>query len=405
MSIGIRVWAAETDTSEKIFSPRFRTLKTQNIGYFDAPPMMRIGTDDKIEITFDEIGNENSWLEYRLVHCNADWQPSRLVDSDFIAGFNAVKIEDFAQSTATFVHFVNYRIELPNENMEILRSGNYLLQVYDPDQPERTLLQTRFQVSGNTAVVAGTYNSRTDRGYNDRYQQLDVTVTTDFYDGSNPFTDYKLEIIRNIGDTESRMIPVPSRVNGNQLIYSHNPSLIFPASNEYRRFESVSNRFPGMNVDSLKYMGSNVHVWLKPDVLRENAEYVFDRTQHGRFIVREYNSTDSNLGADYITVHFLLHTDPIPDAEIYVDGEMTHGQYDVNNRMYYSEAEGGYVLQMPLKQGAYNYRYVAKDSSGKIRELDGDKWQTMNQYVVNVWERLPGERADRLIGSGIIEQQ
>ena len=176
---------ADIDTRQQIFSPRFKTLKVQNIDLFDAPPVIRIGSQDRIEITFDEIEEDNSWLEWRLIHCNADWQPSALVESEYIDGFNANKIEDFAYSTATFVHYVNYRIEIPDERCGILRSGNYLLQVYDPQEPDDVLLQARFQVSENMAEVAGTMTSRTDRGFNDEWQQLGLAVTVDLQDGSN----------------------------------------------------------------------------------------------------------------------------------------------------------------------------------------------------------------------------
>lgn len=392
---------ADIDTRQQIFSPRFKTLKVQNIDLFDAPPVIRIGSQDRIEITFDEIGEDNSWLEWRLIHCNADWQPSALVESEYIDGFNANKIEDFAYSTATFVHYVNYRIEIPDERCGILRSGNYLLQVYDPQEPDDVLLQARFQVSENMAEVAGTMTSRTDRGFNDEWQQLGLAVTVDLQDGSNPYGDYRVEVSQNI-DNETRMIPMPGRVNGNVLIYEHIPQLIFPAGNEYLRFESVSNRFAGMKVDSLHYEGTNFHVWLKPDAPRARREYEYDRTQHGRYIVREYNATDSNIGADYITVHFRLDTAEIPGGDVYVDGEMTDGLFTDRNRMTYSDAEGTYLLQMPLKQGAYNYRYKVKGADGKVRDLDGNKWETGNQYVVRVWKRSPGERADRLVGMDII---
>ena len=324
------------------------------------------------------------------------------MESEYIDGFNANKIEDFAYSTATFVHYVNYRIEIPDERSGTLRSGNYLLQVYDPQEPDDVLLQARFQVSENMAEVAGTMTSRTDRGFNDEWQQLGLAVTVDLQDGSNPYGDYRVEVSQNI-DNETRMIPMPGRVNGNVLIYEHIPQLIFPAGNEYLRFESVSNRFAGMKVDSLHYEGTNFHVWLKPDAPRARREYAYDRTQHGRYIVREYNATDSNIGADYITVHFRLDTDEIPGGNVYVDGEMTDGLYTDRNRMTYSDAEGAYLLQMPLKQGAYNYRYKVKGADGKVRELDGNKWETGNQYVVRVWKRSPGERADRLVGVDIIQ--
>lgn len=390
------------DTSERIFSPRFKTLKVWNPDNFDAAPVLRIGSDDRLEILFDEIGEDNSWLEWRLVHCNADWQPSALVDSEYVDGFNARRIEDFAFSSSTYVHYVNYRIELPTPELPILRSGNYLLQVYNPDDPEDTLLQCRFRVTQNEAAISGGYNARTDRGYNDTWQQLWLKATVDRSDGGNPYQDYKLEITRNNEYDSSRILPVPMRVSGNELIYDHDPQLIFPAGNEYRRFESVSNQFPGMNVDSLRYMGSNYHVWLRPDEPRAYDDYIYDQTQHGRFLVREWNATDSNIGADYITVHFRLHTGKMPGAEIYVVGEMTQGAMTDANRMEYSRQANSYELQLPLKQGAYNYRYVMKLPDGTFRQLDGDKWQTQNQYDVYLWERRPGDRADRLIGHQLI---
>lgn len=394
---------ADTDTRQQIFSPRFKTLKVQNMDIFDAPPVMRLGSEDRLEITFDEIGDDNSFLEYRLLHCNADWQPSSLLDSEFLAGFNAVRIEDYAFSTATFVHYVNYRIEIPNEETGILRSGNYLLQVYNPDEPDETLLQARFRVSENSATIVSGYNARTDLGFNDCWQQVWATATVELGDGSNPYNDYRLEVTQNNDDRTRRTLPVPSRVNGNQLVYDHNPQLIFPAGNEYLRFESLSNQFAGMKVDSLRYEGTNYHVWLKPDYPRAEREYQFDRTQHGRFIVREYNSTDSNIGADYITVHFLLETDRLPGAEIYVDGEMTNGLLTDRNRMEYDGTKGAYTLQLPLKQGAYNYRYLVKNLDGKVKWLDGDKWETGNQYEVSLWKRRPGDRADSLIGVELIQ--
>lgn len=394
---------ADTDTRQQIFSPRFKTLKVQNMDIFDAPPVMRLGSEDRLEITFDEIGDDNSFLEYRLLHCNADWQPSSLLDSEFLAGFNAVRIEDYAFSTATFVHYVNYRIEIPNEETGILRSGNYLLQVYDPDEPDAILLQARFRVSENSATIVSGYNARTDLGFNDSWQQVWATATVELGDGSNPYNDYRLEVTQNNDDRTRRTLPVPSRVNGNRLVYDHNPQLIFPAGNEYLRFESLSNHFAGMKVDSLRYEGTNYHVWLKPDYPRAEREYQFDRTQHGRFIVREYNSTDSNIGADYITVHFLLEMDRLPGAEIYVDGEMTNGLLTDRNRMEYDGTKGAYTLQLPLKQGAYNYRYLVKDSDGKVMPLDGDKWETGNQYEVSLWKRCPGDRADSLIGVELIQ--
>ncbi len=370
---------------------------------------MRLNSDDRIVISFDEIAEDNRWLQYRLIHCNADWQPSRLVESEYLDGFNIADIEDFAYSENTFVHFVNYRIEFPNQSMRPLVSGNYLLQVTDRDAPEDILLQARFMVTEEAAAISGTASGRTDRGHNTEWQQLDMSVMLRGIENANPYQDIEISILQNGSEASRRLLRRPQRVEGNTIIYQHMPELIFPAGNEYRRFESVSNGFPGMGVDSLKFGGSNYHVWLKRDDGRALRNYEFDRTQHGRFMVREYNATDSDLGADYITVHFTLDMPRLRDADVYIDGEMTHDSFDTSNRMVYDSESRQYRLEMPLKQGAYNYRYVTLPATGKgvpsSEITEGNKFETQNEYWVATYYHPPGSRADRLIGFNLIQSQ
>ena len=399
---------SEVDTTTGIFDRRFRTLKTEVEDNFMSPPVIRLGTNDRILVKFDEIGEDNSYLEYRLIHCDADWQPSRLIESEYLEGFNSVRIEDYAYSTATFVHYVNYLIAFPNEDRQIKHSGNYLLQVYDPERPEETLLQTRFQVTENRARIEGNVTSRTDMGHNTYWQQLAFEIDCQGIGEFNPYQDIIVYVTQNNRETTKRRIMTPLRVSGDKIIYEHLNDLVFGASNEYRRFESVSNSFPGMRVDSLRYMGSNYHVWLKVDEPRQSASYSYDQTQHGRFLVREYNSTDSDIGADYITVHFLLECPELPSYDIYLDGEFTHDRMDKENQLTYDHRVGGYVAEVPLKQGAYNYQYVTRSrQTGEISTstIEGDKYETLNEYGIAVYFRPPGARADRLISYRILQME
>ncbi len=399
---------SEVDTTTGIFDRRFRTLKTEVEDNFMSPPVIRLGTNDRILVKFDEIGEDNSYLEYRLIHCDADWQPSRLIESEYLEGFNSVRIEDYAYSTATFVHYVNYLIAFPNEELQIKHSGNYLLQVYDPERPEETLLQTRFQVTENRARIEGNVTSRTDMGHNTYWQQLAFEIDCQGIGEFNPYQDIIVYVTQNNREATKRRIMTPLRVSGDKIIYEHLNDLVFGASNEYRRFESVSNSFPGMRVDSLRYMGSNYHVWLKVDEPRQSASYSYDQTQHGRFLVREYNSTDSDIGADYITVHFLLECPELPSYDIYLDGEFTHDRMDKENQLTYDHRVGGYVAEVPLKQGAYNYQYVTRSrQTGEISTstIEGDKYETLNEYGIAVYFRPPGARADRLISYRILQME
>lgn len=401
MSVAVGVRAA-VDTQNGIFDRRFRTLKIA-AEQFMSDPIISLGGDEKLVVTFDEMAEQNSWLQYRLLHCDADWQPSRLLESEYVDGFNQQDIEDFAYSTNTYKHYVNYRIELPNAEMRILHSGNYLLQVYDREHPEETLLQVRFMVSEELADIQGGATAHTDRGSNGRWQQLSVAVATERIPNLNAWQDLKLSVSQNQRDVTRRIIANPTRVENGRVVYEHNASLIYPASNEYRRFETVATTFTGLGVDSLNYVGDCYHAWVSTGRPRRDRNYDYDRTQHGRFLVREHNATDSNLGADYMQMHFRLEMPQLVGAEVYLDGEFTNGRFDDWNRMRYNTAERCYELEVPLKQGSYNYQYVVKrGETVSSSEIEGDKFETDNEYGVLLYYRPPGARADRLVGSAIL---
>ena len=380
---------------------RFHSMKVMKEGDFMSPPVIRLGSDERISINFDEWSEDYSDLRYRLIHCGPDWRPSRLLESEYLDAFNIDDIEDWAFSSNTFVHYVNYQLFIPNEQMDPKISGNYIVEIFHRDNPGEVLGEARFSITEQSAQIIGKVSTQTDRGLNTAWQQLELEVVPTNVKIENPFSDVTLLLTQNSDPATLRQIDTPSRIDGKDLFYSHLPQLIFKAGNEFRRFESIRTNYADMHVDSVLYVGSNYHVWLSPDFERAYEEYSYDQTQQGRFLVREYNSTDSNLGADYITVHFTLDTPDIPDADVYVAGEFTGWKYGDSNRMHYDYNKGVYSLEMPLKQGSYNYRYVAVPRHGDRTPdsslIEGDKYETRNEYRIQVWYRPVGARYSRLL--------
>lgn len=397
------------DTSTAVFDPLFRTLTVTLNDDMMLDPVLDLTGNDRLTVSFDEIGNDRSYLRCRLLHCNADWQPSMLQENEYVSGFNYMDIEDYAFSSNTFIHFVNYKVTIPNEEMAPLRSGNYLLQVFDRDEPDETLLQIRFKVSENIVKISGEASARTDKGLNSTYQQLKPVVDPGDMMIRNPYTDIILEVEQNHRPSTRRVIEHPIRVQGSQIIYDHEPQLIFPASNEYRRFETVRTNYPGMGVDSTRYEGNMYHAWLSVDEPRADRNYLYDSTQRGRYKIDEYNSSDPDLGADYVMTHFTLDFPEVIEGDVYVDGDLFLNKYSDLNRMSYDRETGTYRLSTPLKQGSYNYQYVIIPRGGAQQPVtsltEGDKYETVNEYNVAVWLREPGARADRLLGTATFISQ
>lgn len=400
--------AAESreDTMTGRFDERIRTLRVSPDGNPYGPPVLVIGSQDRLVFSFDELAEDRSYFRYRIIHCTADWRRSDLVGSEYLPGFNEAPVDDYELSRSTTVHYVNYRIVIPNDEMTPLISGNYLLQVYREDDPDRTVAQWRFMVSEQTAPVSATLTSRTDRDYNDRHQQLQLTVDAESLDGIDIFNDLIVVISQNDRCDNEVALGHPLRLSGRKAVYEHQPELIFEAGNEYRRFETVSVNNPSMRVAGVTYSRPYYHHILESDASRADAPYSYDEDQDGRFVVREYNSSESDVEADYTVVHFSLDYPETPGMMIFVDGDLTDRRFDDSALMKYNRETGRYETAMLLKQGAYNYQYLAVPPGarrGYTSYIEGDKYQTVNRYTVRVYVREPHARYDRLVGVAVIK--
>ena len=405
LAIAASVAAYATDTRTAIFDNNFRSLRACTESNYYAPPVVELDGDDRVRIEFDEISPEMRYMRYSLLHCDANWQPSQLVESDYVDGFNEADIEEYDFSSGTFANYVHYGISLPNEDMPILLSGNYLLRVYPEEDSENTLLQVRFSIVEKAVDIFAEVTSRTDIDYNKSHQQVAVTVDTKDYRVENMYADLKVVVTQNARSDNEAIVTNPLRVSSNKAFFEHDRKLIFPAGNEFRRFEMTTTNYIGMGIDRYAYHDPFYHAELKIDEPRCYGSYTYDQTQYGRFTIRESNAFDSNTGADYMIVHFALDIPRQSGGDIFVDGEFTQHNFTNANRMHFNEATNRYELDMPLKQGAYNYQYLWLPHGSKAAltaPIEGDFYQTVNEYQIKVYNRRLGERYDRLSGCSVL---
>jgi hypothetical protein len=72
-------------------------------------------------------------------------------------------------------------------------------------------------------------------------------------------------------------------------------------------------------------------------------------------------------------------------------------------KMEYIEQKAIYEKAILIKQGFTNYQYTVADNKGKIdyeNAVDGNFYQTENDYFVIVYYRENRDRYDRVIGKG-----
>ena len=396
----------KVDTRPHIFDNNVRSLKVCLASNMYIPPVLMMNGDDRLMVNFDYLDYDVHYLRYSVTHCNADWQPSQLMESEYVSGFNYADIEDYETSSATYVHYYNYQFMLPNSDMELLVSGNYLLTVYEQDDPDEILFQTRFSVCEGGVSVFPHVTSRTDVEYNNRYQQVSFDLHFKPNQIRDPYNEFICEVSQNSRMDNVVYVKRPSMVGMDNATYDHNRDLIFPAGNEFRRFETVLAHNINMGVQSIRYYEPMYHATLMVDEPRNETQYLYDKTQYGRFTIRNAEArSESMLQADYMITHFTLATDDkLNGGNVWLYGEFMNGYPESQAIMHYDASSGCYTADVLLKQGAYNYMYLwVPDGSsvGQTSKIEGDHYETVNEYLVKVYDRPLGERYDRLVGYGV----
>ena len=72
-------------------------------------PILEIKTgNNTLILEFDHLGDELKDYIYTIVHCNSDWQPSDLVDNEYIDGFTEDRITTIDNSFNTLQQYTHY---------------------------------------------------------------------------------------------------------------------------------------------------------------------------------------------------------------------------------------------------------------------------------------------------------
>lgn len=365
------------------------------------PPIIALNSDQYVDISFDEFTHEYHRYIYKVEHCDAQWQPSsEIFESDFLEGFNGQPIEDYEKSFNTTVLYTHYNLRIPNEYLSLKLSGNYKVTIYnDEDNEPRPVAVACFCITEPGTSISATVSSNTDIDFNNSHQQVSFDINYGAMRVIDPIRELKTVVIQNRRTDNMVFNPKPNIQTRNQLQYTHNRDLIFPAGNEYHKFEVLDVHQPSLNVDRIEWHDPHYHA-----VLFQNStarSYVYDEDQNGAFIIRNADDYDVETTCEYLFVHFALRSPQIPGGEVYVNGQWTYNRFTPTNKLTYNQQSGAYEGSMLLKQGyySYNYLFVPNGSgTGTTTKTDGNFYETENEYIILVYHRPTGGRYDRLVG-------
>ncbi|MFM2285938.1 MAG: hypothetical protein RLZZ543_1435 [Bacteroidota bacterium] len=384
------------------YRPTIKTVILQQEGTDGSLPLIELGSDTRLQLQFDDLDPVQRQLYYSIEHCNADWTPSNVMKSRTVQGLQQDLLQDFRYSFNTRQQYLHYSLSLPNDNMKILLSGNYLLKVYEDGDPENLVLTRRFMVFTTQAKVSARIKRPSLMNLRDTHQEIDALVDVSAVQITNAPSAVKL-VIRQNNRWDNAIWLKPFSVNSQSITYDYDDgSNCFPGGNEYRWVDVRSLRMQSDRVKKLNRDSVLVEVQLLDDPVRAFSSYRSLPEANGRFFIRNQEGSEPEVDGDYCWVDFSLPFEaPVVNGNLYLFGSLCDWQFKKDFKPSYDYPNKSYRTRILLKQGIYNYSYIfapSKGGPGDETYIEGSFFNTENDYQILFYNRAYTETFDELIG-------
>lgn len=401
----------QAQSPDTVLSSKIRSVKVFRVGDPASYPLLYLNANEQLELHFDDLDGDVKFYYYSLQLCNADWRPANLPPFDYWRGFLSNRIGTYRISNLVQTRYTHYQAVFPERNSGFTRGGNYLLRVYLNDDTSRIVFTRRVLVINKKVSVGGSVLQAFRGDFFQTHQRVLATVNTQ---GANLQTlspqDLKLMIVQNYNWPTAQMLDRPTIYRSNYYEYSEEESTRFPAGKEWRWVDLRSFRLRSERVSRIvdSDTSGRIDVYVTPDEDRGRQVYLFYRDLNGLFLTENRDNPNPWWQSDYAWVHFTYIPPgrrPLTGQRIFLQGEFCGYGAGSGNEMKFVDSLGVYQGSQYLKQGFYNYRYTTvPDPNPQKRPpspslIEGDFWGTENQYLLLLYFRPFGTRADELIGA------
>jgi hypothetical protein len=387
----------------QVYDSNIKTLQVLSNNEPLITPIISMNSAEEVVLSFDELSYEVSNFYYKILHCDANWIESDLTSMEYLDGFDGGMIDTYEYSVNTAVNYIHYTLRLPNDNVRLKLSGNYVVKIARGGDFEHGVVATAcFSISESLVEVSAEISGSTTKELNGSYQSLVLDIMTNGVASNNKMQDFIVVVRQNNRHDNEVFLFSPTYVNGDRLHYENIEELEFEAGNQYRSVDFSSIHTYGGGIDHIGFENNMHQVVLEPNKARVDNKEAYALDAHGGYLINLQRSVDSEIEADYMMVHFYyLADEPYWGEKIYLLGGLTYNQIGLDSEMQYDMLGRFYYKSLLLKQGGYNYVYGVQTKSSNnisVKKTEGSFWESRNKYDIYVYYRPFGARYDRLVG-------
>ena len=362
-------------------------------------PVLKLG--ESLILEFDDIIGDEADYFYTISHYNYDWSPTKLAKSEYLIGFDDIRILNYTNSYNTLQPFSHYELKIPNEDTGGFKvTGNYMLNIFNSEK--ELVFSRKFMVYEDIARAKIKLRRSRDLKFINQKQVVNFTIESPDLLLKNPADNVKVLITKNHNLKTAIKDIEPQYTIGNDLVYRYDAKTAFWGSNEYIQFDNKELRASTADISQVA-LKDLYHHYLFTDRTRANEPYTYNPDINGQFLIRSIPAENPSVEAEYVWVHFKLKNySDLNGGEVHIYGAFNNFTLDNSTHLTYNKNTDLYEGARLFKQGFYNYKYVLKRADGSIDEgfFSGNFDETENSYQVLVYYRSPGDRYDRVIGVG-----
>lgn len=381
-----------------VLQGQIKTLQLFNPQTNDLTPVIRM--DESLIFSFDDLYSSYKNYQYKIVRYNMDWEPSNAFEMDYLRGFSRNTFTQYSNSFNTLVGYTHYQTTIPNNNTQIILSGNYGIQLIAPNS-EEVIAEKRFCVAEDIATVGLNITKIPDDLK--KNQRISALVYSQNIDFSKP-TKQKLVLVKNNNWQQSISQEQPVFTQHNQLTFSQLDNEFY-GGYEFNYFDTKNISTPSLTTEEI--IKDSIYItMLLPNSYTTNI-YTDMPDIDGDYYIRNmlFTGTEfSNNDADYTEVDFALADyTPGENEQVFVYGAFNNFNPTPDSILHFDPDSQLWRTSILLKQGYYNYSYAIYNTQSKeidYTSITGNYWQTENKYSGFYYYRPWGSNYDLLVGYG-----
>lgn len=339
-------------------------------------PIIRLGTSDELTLQFEMETDVGRPWSIRFLPATIDWEPSYEPEPETLPAPD--ELFDYDTSNTNDFPYVHYEYTFPNQRVSFSRSGNYLMEVFD-GRSGQTLFDRGFYITDDDIRVALDSNSWaliTDQP-DELLPEARIDVPNDPW---VPAGEVEVRFLKN-GWTNPVLASGQPKIEGATYIYT--PAEPFPFT---RTVFGVDLSDP-----TQIHQRDDITIPATLDLFPDDYRFFREQYQLSSPVPRlSFSPYDPNQ--EYVQARFYLAKAPSGDAP-HLTGSFNNWLIEPKYRMKWDAREGGYMLDLLLKNEEHFYAYYWDgEGLGPVSKFEGPNEVHFTALVYAKDTRYPTHR-------------